>query len=144
MRHSYDILDQIQEKLSDRIEGAPGGYQCTYPVFRGIYHVVNRMMERGGQSVYLMLCTLVDGKGNPMKEGKRLDELSERLSMAIQNSVRHGDIINQYGKGQFLILLVNTTRENCGIVEKRINHKFAAEGQRTGVQYHVNSVICEA
>ncbi len=144
MRHSYEILDQIQEKLRESKDGAPGGYQCTYPVFRGIYHVVNRMMERGGQSVYLMLCTLVDGKGNPMKEGKRLDELSERLSMAIQNSVRHGDIINQYGKGQFLILLVNTTRENCGIVEKRINHKFAAEGQRTGVQYHVNSVICEA
>lgn len=144
MKHSYEVLDQIQEKLEESESDMPGGYQCTYPVFCGIYHVVNRMMERGGQSVYLMLCTLVDGKGNPMKEGKRLGELSARLGKAIRNSVRHGDIINQYGNGQFLVLLVNTTRENCEIVERRINHNFMAEGQRTGVQYHVNSVICEA
>lgn len=144
MSHSYEILDQIQAKLSEDSDSVQGGYQCTYPVFCGIYHVVNRMMERSGQSVYLMLCTLVDGKGNPMKEGRRLDELSERLRIAIKHSVRHGDVINQYGKGQFLVLLVNTTRENCRIVERRINNKFTAEGQRTGVQYHVNSVICEA
>lgn len=144
MKHSYEVLDQIQNNLMEDIRDIRGGYQCSYPVFRGIYHIVNRMMERGGQSVYLMLCTLVDSKGNPMKEGKRLDELSVRLSDAIKDSVRHGDIINQYGKGQFLVLLINTTRENCVIVEKRINQKFIAEGQRTGVQYHVNSVICEA
>lgn len=143
MKHSYEILDQIQEKLAED-EKDTGGYLCTYPVFCGIYHVINRMMERGGQSVYLMLCTLVDGKGNPMKEGRRLEELSERLGEAIKCSVRHGDIINQYGNGQFLVLLINTTRENCDIVEKRINRRFVAEGQRTGVQYHVNSVICEA
>ena len=144
MKHSYEILDQIQEKLEEEGEEFPGGYQCTYPVFCGIYHVINRMMERGGQSVYLMLCTLVDGKGNPMKEGRRLEELSKRLREAIVYSVRHGDIINQYGNGQFLVLLINTTRENCSIVERRINQRFMGEGQRTGVQYHVNSVICKA
>lgn len=106
--------------------------------------MVNRLMERGGQSVYLMLCTLVDSKGNPMKEGERLEEMSVRLGEAIRKSVRHGDIINQYGSGQFLVLLVNTTRENCDIIEKRINQNFITGRQRTGVQYHVNSVICEA
>ena len=58
--------------------------------------------------------------------------------------MRRGDIINRYGSGQFLVLLINITRENCGIIERRINQKFMAEGQRTGVQYHINSVICEA
>ena len=106
--------------------------------------MINRMMERGGQSVYLMLCTLVDSKGNPMKEGERLEELSVRLGEAIRVSVRHGDIINQYGSGQFLVLLINTTREDCDIIEDRINRKFIIGRQRTGVEYHVNSVICEA
>ena len=144
MKHSYEILDQIQENLMENEENMQGGYQCSFPVFSGIYHVVNRMMERGGQSVYLMLCTVVDGKGNPMKEGKRLEELSERLGEAIRSSLRRGDILNRYGSGQFLVLLINITRENCGIIERRINQKFMAEGQRTGVQYHINSVICEA
>ncbi len=144
MKHSYEILDQIQENLMENEENMQGGYQCSFPVFSGIYHVINRMMERGGQSVYLMLCTVVDGKGNPMKEGKRLEELSERLGEAIRSSLRRGDILNRYGSGQFLVLLINITRENCGIIERRINQKFMAEGQRTGVQYHINSVICEA
>lgn len=116
---------------------------CSYPVFCGTYQVFCRMMERGGQSGYLMLCTLVDGKGNPMEEGQRMQELSERLLSAIQNSVRHGDVVSQYGKGQFLIMLVNTTRENCGIIEKRINQRFLIGRQRIKVQYHVSSIICE-
>ena len=144
MKHSYEALDQIQKNLVEDTQNIQGGYQCSYPVFRGVYHIVNRMMERGGQSVYIMLCTLVDGKGNPMKEGKRLEVLSERLNEAIRKSVRHGDIINHYGNGQFLVLLINTTREDCVIVERRINQKFIVEGQRTSVQYHINSVICEA
>ena len=143
MKHSYEVLDQIQNNLMEESANIQGGYQCSYPVFRGIYQAINRMMERGGQSVYLMLCTLVDGKGNPMKEGKRQEELALRLNDAIQRSVRHGDIINQYGTGQFLVLLINTTRENCEIIERRINQRFIAEGQRTGVRYHVNSVICQ-
>lgn len=109
MQHSYAVLDQIQHNLKEQSEDVTGGYQCSYPVFRGIYHMVSRLMERGGQSVYIMLCSLVDGKGNPMKEGERLEEMSVRLSNAIKASVRHGDIINQYGSGQFLILLINTT-----------------------------------
>ena len=64
MQHSYAVLDQIQQSLKEQVKDAVGGYQCSYPVFRGIYHTVSRMMERGGQSVYLMLCSLVDGKGN--------------------------------------------------------------------------------
>lgn len=144
MKHSYEVLDQIQNNLVEDAKEIKGGYQCSYPVFRSVYHIVNRMMERGGQSVYLMLCTLVDGKGNPMKEGKKLNELSVRLNEAIRGAVRHGDIINQYGNGQFLVLLINTTRENCVVIERRINQRFIVEGQRTGVQYHINSVICEA
>ncbi len=144
MKHSYAVLDQIQKRLSEAPGEKTGGYQCSYPVFRGIYQTVVRLMERGGQSIYLMLCTLVDGKGNPVKEGRRQEELSSRLQEAIRTSVRHGDIVNQYGNGQFLILLINITREDCRIIESRIDQKFIVGRQRGGVEYHVNSVICEA
>lgn len=142
LESKYAVLDDIQNKLSEDSAGA-GGFFCTYPVFQGIYRMVERMMERGGQSVYLMLCTVVDSKGNPMKDGQILDELSKRLGEAISSSVRRTDAINRYGKGQYLVLLINTTRENCGIVQKRINYRFLVGRQRTGVHYYVNSVICE-
>lgn len=143
IKHSHQALDQIQKNLEEDFQKIQGGYQCAYPVFQGIYQVINRLMERGGQSAQLMLCTLVDGKGNPVKEGKHLEELSARLGEAICRSVRHGDIINQYGYGQFLVLMLNTTRENCEVVEKRINERFMSDGQRVGVRYHINTVICE-
>ena len=146
MNHQHAALDDIQVALSEKsaMVGEPpqGGYVCTYPVFQGIYQVVERLMERGGQSVYLMLCTVVDSKGNPMKEGPALDTLSERLGEAIRRSVRHSDTINRYGRGQFLVLLVNTTLENCAVVQKRINQNFIVGRQRTGIRYYVNSVIC--
>ncbi|MEY8517079.1 BTAD domain-containing putative transcriptional regulator [Lachnospiraceae bacterium 29-84] len=140
--HHYAVLDDIQESLMEEDKTDPGGYLCPYPVFQGIYHMVERMMERGGQSVYLMLCTVVDSKGNPMKDGPILEELSKRLGEAIQKSVRRGDAVNRYGRGQYLVLLVNTTRENCKVLQKRINYHFIVGRQRTGIQYYVNSVIC--
>ncbi len=141
MQHRHAALDQIQADLTGARDEFPGGYLCSYPVFQGIYRMVERMLERGGQSVYLMLCTVVDGKGNPMKDGPMLEELIKRLADAVRRSIRRGDAMCQYGRGQYLVLLVNTTRENCGVIQKRINYRFIVGRQRSGVQYHVNSVF---
>ena len=141
MTHQHAALDQIQAELSGRDDTYPGGYLCNYPVFTGIYRMIERMLERGGQSVYLMLCTVVDSKGNPMKEGPKLDELVKRMGDAVRRSIRRGDAVTQYGKGQYLALLVNTTRENCTVIQKRINYHFIVGRQRTGIEYYVNSVF---
>lgn len=141
MQFRHAALDFIQAELSGRNDKFPGGYLCSYPVFQGIYRMVERMMERGGQSVYLMLCTVVDGKGNPMKEGPVLDELVKRMGDAIHRTIRRGDAMCQYGRGQYLALLVNTTRENCAVIQKRINSRFIVGRQRTGIEYYVNSLF---
>ena len=143
MKHQHAALDVIQAELSGRGDDFPGGYLCSYPVFVGIYRMVERMLERGGQSVYLMLCTVIDGKGNPMKDGPMLEELTKRMGDATRRSIRRGDAMSQYGKGQYLVLLVNTTRENCRVIQKRINERFIVGRQRTGIQYYVNSVFWE-
>ena len=141
IQHQHEALDVIQAELTGQWDRFPGGYLCSYPIFVGIYRMVERMLERGGQSVYLMLCTVIDGKGNPMKEGPMLEELTKRMGDAVRRSIRRGDAMCQYGKGQYLALLVNTTRENCGVVQKRINQRFIIGRQRTKIQYYVNSVF---
>lgn len=140
VNRSYAMLDVIQSELAEKSE-REGGYFCSYPVFQGIYQMIERTMERSGQSVYLMLCTLIDSKGNPMEKETLMDELSLRMENAICHSVRHGDIVSRYSKGQYVVLLINTTRENCSVVQRRINHNFLVGRQRTGIQYYVNSVI---
>ena len=106
-----------------------------------MYRTIERVMERAGEQIFLMLCTIVDSKGNPMREGPRLNELSNRLADAIITSVRHSDTVTPYGKGQFLVLLVNTSYENCSVVQRRIDNDFKSTRQRTGIDYEVKSVI---
>lgn len=141
MQHRHAVLDEIQQALTGLNETVPGGYLCSYPVFTGIYRMMERMMERGGQSVYLMLCTVVDSKGVPMERSDMLEELSHRMLDAVRASIRHGDAMCRYGNGQCLVLLINTTLEDCGIIQKRINSRFLIGRQRTGIQYYVNSLF---
>lgn len=98
-------------------------------------HQLESVMQAGAQDG---MCTM---DGNPMKEGAKLEELSDRLQEAIVRSVRHSDTVAKYGKGQYLVLLVNTTRDNCSIVQKRIDKNFLLGRQRTGIDYAVKSVI---
>ncbi len=143
MIHQHEDLSEIQSKLMEPVTAERGGYFCSYPVFQEVYRTVARMMERHGDMVFLMLCTVMDSKGNPMKEGPRLDELSERLLEAIIRSVRRSDTVTKYGKGQYLVLLANTTSENCSIVQKRISQNFVVGRQRTSVEYFISSVVTD-
>jgi len=141
MENDYSLIDEIQPFLEEEdSDGSGGGYFCSLPVFQGIYQSLQRMIGRGGQSVYLILCTIVTYKGQPMKDGEVLDQLSDKLSESICSSVRHSDVVCRYRKNQFLILLINTTREDCSIVEGRINRKFKTNGQRAGLRYNVSNV----
>lgn len=140
MQHSYGVLGEIQQELSNEKQSYSGGYLCAYPVFLGIYHMLRRVSEREGQSSYLMLCTVMDSKGKPMEPGAKLEELSERLQESIRYAVRRSDVINRYGHGQYLVLLVNITREDCEVVQRRIDRDFMKNRQRIYVEYHVSSV----
>ena len=100
-------------------------------------------MRRSADRIFLMLCTIVDTKGNPMREGPKLVDLSERLKTAVVDSVRHTDTVTKYGQGQYLILLINTTLEDCAVVQKRINKAFLSSRQRTGVNYSVKGILVE-
>ena len=137
----HESLEEIQQKISNSDDHERKGYYCSLPVFQEIYRMTERMMERSGEKIFLMLCTILDSKGNPMREGSRLEELSERLRTTIIDSVRHTDTVTRYGNGQYLVLLINTTEEDCSVVSKRISSHFIREGQRTSLSYSVSNII---
>ena len=144
MNHTYEILENIQEGMNeDDEEKNIGGYFCSYPVFRGIYQTSVRMMDRTDVPVYLMLCTLVDKNGKQIQSESEMNKYSRQLKECIGESIRHSDVYAKYGKIQFLILLTGISRENCELVQNRINYQFRRKQPRASVKYHVNSVICE-
>ncbi len=104
-----------------------GAFYMTLPSFRDSYRLVRRIMERNGQSVYLMLCSLVDSKGAPLDDPDRIDSMSEELMASIKHCLRKGDSFTRYNPSQFLILLVGTNKENCGKIFDRIETYFTRD-----------------
>ena len=126
------IIDEIQSGLKeDTMER--GAFFCSLPSFRDSYRIIRRGMERSGQSVFLLVCTLIDGKGRPMESSKKLDVMSEELYQAIHNSLRRCDSFAKYNQGQYLVMLMGTNQENCQIVIDRISKNFSKE-HRTWTQ----------
>lgn len=134
-------LQDIKKRLKEA--DAPGGaYYCSIPSFRDSYRLVARMMERSGQSAYLMLCSVTDGKGRPMEKPEKLEIMMEEMQNSVQHCLRRGDSFTKYSASQYLILLIGTNKENCGMIFDRIRKYFAREHKSwaKNLEYFVSSV----
>lgn len=141
INHRPEEIKEIKMRLKET-EDESGAYYCSLPSFRDNYRLIARIMERNGQSVYLMQCNITNGKGQPMENEKKLDVLSQELYDTIQMCLRKGDCFTKYSPSQFLILLVGTNKENCGMIFDRIMAYFSREHQSWGqyLEYVVSSV----
>ena len=118
-----------------------GAYDCSYPSFIDAYHIMSRNMARTGDSVYMMLCTLVDYEGKIIRNEEKRSGRSEALARAIQAVLRQGDVFCKYNTSQYLILLSGTSREDCDIVYRRIEEKLKEiAGNRAELKYSVVSL----
>lgn len=126
-------LENIRSSLVETDEG-DGAFFCNYLMFTESYRFVMRVVERSGQSVYLMLCMITDMDGNELDPGERLNNASDTLGDTIRASLRRGDMYTRYSTGQYLVLLVGINRENCSIVTQRIADKFRALFSGRGIR----------
>ena len=117
-----EIKDGLQEEGEER-----GAFFCTFPGFRDAYRVIRRGMDRNGQSVFLMVCTLVDTKGRPLEGSEKLDVMSETLHNAIKTSLRRSDSFTRYNQSQYLVMLMGTNKENCQIIIDRVSKNFSQD-----------------
>ena len=135
-------MPNIQDRLR---EGAykRGAYYCSYPSFVDSYRIITRVVERTGTSVFLMLCTLLNSRGEPLEEDGNLAEEMDNLGNAIEHSLRRGDIYTRYSSNQYLVLLPGIAQENCSITYNRINmnYKKMFPGHRVELNYSISSIV---
>lgn len=141
MSHKPQAINEIKGGLKED-EEEDGAFYCNLPSFRDGYRLVRRIIERSGQSVYLMLCTVTDGKGRPMENKEKLTAMTDELYDAIKHCLRRGDSFTKYSPTQFLILLVGTNQENCSMIFDRISRYFAREHKswEQYLEYYVSSI----
>lgn len=100
-----------------------GAFFCEYVVFKELFQLESRAIERTGDSIYLCLLTLSDLNSNLLQQ-PFLNKGMEMLSSSISSSLRRGDVYSRYSVSQYMILLPTSTYESGELVLKRITQNF--------------------
>ena len=131
-------LDDIKEVLEEDAERR-GAYYCSYPSFEDIYRLIARTVERSGQSIFLMMCSVRYLDFN----GRKSPNAEEALYESIFTTIRKGDIFTRYSKQQFLILLMGAQKENCDMIFERIRKKFKRKNRNTNcdLEFNVSEIL---
>lgn len=134
-------LSSIQESMQEH-QRADGAYYCEYSVFKDIYQLEQRAIERTGDSIYLCLLTVRTSSGELPKTAVMVRAM-ESLGKAISGSLRRGDVYARYSIAQYIILLPTTSYENGCNVMKRITMSFKKEYTRKDlvIDYSLQSVL---
>lgn len=135
--NSTDMISTVQKNLESVKKNEEGAFLCTYPIFVENYRFIKRVVARSGQSAWLMLCTITDGKGIALDEGDRLDILAAELEVAIKSALRSGDMFTRYSDNQYVILLLDIVQEDCKLVENRINDRMEKESRKRYLHYNI-------
>lgn len=134
-------LSIIQDSFLE--EGMQGGaFFCEYTVFKDIYQLESRAIERTGDSIYLCVLTLGDINGTLLQQ-PFLNKGMDALGDAIRSSLRRGDTYSRFSVSQYMILLPTSTYENGELVLKRIIqnfHKLYTRKNMT-VNYSLQAII---
>lgn len=130
--HDYEVnLSVITGLLEETAR--PGAFYCEYALFKEIYRLIVRMLERNGQSVYLCLISVTDKNGKRIANTKKQSEAVGKLRTAIQFSLRRGDIFTRYSVSQYLVLLPSINYENTEMVLNRIRANFKRDNPNLNV-----------
>ncbi len=86
-----------------------GGYYCPFPSFIDGYRLLSRMMERSGQSVYLMLCTISDPSGQNIHNREKAKRLAAYFNAAARHSLRKGDVYTRYSEERSQEIVLKNT-----------------------------------
>lgn len=134
-------LSIIQESMKEH-KRTGGAYYCEYSVFRDIYQLEQRAIERTGDSIYLCLLTVRTSNGQLPKTAVMIRAM-ESLGKAISGSLRRGDVYARYSIAQYIILLPTSSYENGCNVMKRIITNFKKEYTRKdlAIDYSLQSVL---
>lgn len=111
------ILNSLYE------EGSGGAFFCEYSVFRDLFQLESRAIERTGDSIYICLLTITGLEGQVPKS-MILNRAMDHLSHAIRSSLRCSDVYTRYSISQYLVMLPTVTAEKGEVVLKRILTNF--------------------
>lgn len=128
-------LDESLSYICDELKSGSknvGAFVCEYAIFKEIFNLEVRNLERMDLSVYVMLIMLRAVDGQPI-EPMKLNNLMNGLREILRTNLRKGDVVSQFSASQFALLLPMKAKENGAIVMERIRKAFYRQYARSNV-----------
>ncbi len=122
------------EQVCDDLKQSPkerGAFVCEYTIFKDIYHLHMRNLERLGATMYLTVMSLrpID---NSKPEPLEIDKSMNNLLDILQSNLRSGDTISRCSATQYASLLPNIATSDVGnMVIGRLKQAFYSDTQNT-------------
>ncbi len=122
------------EQVCNDLKQSPkerGAFVCEYTIFKDIYHLHMRNLERLGATMYLAVLSLrpID---NSKPEPLEIDKSMTNLLDILQKNLRSGDTIARCSATQYAALLPNIATSDVGnLVLGRLKQAFYSDTQNT-------------
>lgn len=147
LQGSFKNLQDIRRELEET-ENEDGALCCNYNSFMETYRYETRKIERSGESLYLVLSSLMEkenSKYSLMDEGQ-FEQAVVHFGEAVRVSLRRADMYTRYGKNQYLMLLGGLKQEDCSAISSRIEHNFEKNiggSERFRIQHFITPVTAD-
>lgn len=119
------IAMEMEEK-----ETQPGAYCQDYETFKQIYRLEERRLRRDKKRAFIILFTLTDRNNGFLPLDKRDAEM-DILGEKIKQSLRMGDVYTRYSSCQYLVMVLDVSIENVGVIADRICSAYYQMHQET-------------
>ncbi|MDD3212927.1 MAG: BTAD domain-containing putative transcriptional regulator [Eubacteriales bacterium] len=126
-------IDAIREELREYGD-VHGAFECEYAVFREIYNMQMRNLERLGSSMYIAMIMITSIDGDPVSPLK-LDEVMKGLGEVLREHLRKGDTITRFTPSQYALLLPTVNMDSGHMVLERIKRFFYQRFPNSSVMF---------
>ena len=132
--NQYGNMDEIRRDILES-RNTDSVFMCEYSVFKEIYRLENRRLDRLGITEYILLLSL-------KREEKEAQEQTwefltkramEKLEGVLKGQLRRGDAAARYSDSQFIVLLPTCTQHTAQMVADRISSAFAETSKNKGL-----------
>ena len=142
IRAVYKLIVQADQEMEADIEkvqgmleeddASMGAFVCEYEIFKEIYQLQRRMLERYNGTMFLALLT-ISNTYEQRFDNMVLDNIMKQLLNVAQTNLRRGDTISRYSVMQYVVLLPSVTYETGRLVMDRIKKAFYTEYVKSSV-----------
>lgn len=118
-------LEAIQSELLEN-ENQPGAFVCEYAVFKEIFNLQIRNLERLQTTMFLVVIMVSDINGQPL-DSMRQANIMNGLMEILRTKLRKGDAITHFSPTMLALLLPTVDYKTARVVMERIKKIFYSQ-----------------